>query len=81
MKCRSFANNTQIKPFTSLSHSSFLMALEKKSNTLTGGAKARVILQQCLSAKLQVQPPSDDQEAEYVDIGIYFLSLLFVFHV
>lgn len=50
------------------------MALEKcqqKSDRSSGGPKARVVLQQCLSAKLQIQPASDEQEAEYVEIGIY----------
>ncbi|KAI8514641.1 D-tyrosyl-tRNA(Tyr) deacylase [Branchiostoma belcheri] len=31
--------------------------------------KARVVVQQCLSARLQVKPPSDENEAEYVEVG------------
>eukprot|EP00057_Strongylocentrotus_purpuratus_P007458 XP_011661932.1 PREDICTED: probable D-tyrosyl-tRNA(Tyr) deacylase 2 [Strongylocentrotus purpuratus] len=30
---------------------------------------AKLVIQQCLSARLQVQPPTDDAEAEYVEIG------------
>lgn len=48
------------------------MSLEKcqqKSDRSSGAPKARVVLQQCLSAKLQIQPASDEQEAEYVEIG------------
>lgn len=31
--------------------------------------KARIILQQCLSAKLQVQPRTEEQEAQFVEIN------------
>ncbi|XP_071161594.1 D-aminoacyl-tRNA deacylase 2-like isoform X1 [Mytilus galloprovincialis] len=31
--------------------------------------KARTVLQQCLSARLQVQPKSDTEEAQFVEIG------------
>ncbi|CAH1264368.1 DTD2 [Branchiostoma lanceolatum] len=31
--------------------------------------KARVVVQQCLSARLQVKPPSQENEAEYVEVG------------
>ncbi|CAH1791742.1 unnamed protein product [Owenia fusiformis] len=34
-----------------------------------GLSNARVVMQQCLSARLQVKPPSDTSEAEYVEIG------------
>ncbi|XP_031554131.1 D-aminoacyl-tRNA deacylase 2-like [Actinia tenebrosa] len=34
----------------------------------TSGPCVRVIMQQCLSARLQVQPPSDQKPAEYVEI-------------
>ena len=33
------------------------------------GPVARVVLQQCLSAKLQVQPASEIQPAEFVEVG------------
>ncbi|XP_014681679.1 PREDICTED: probable D-tyrosyl-tRNA(Tyr) deacylase 2 [Priapulus caudatus] len=43
--------------------------------------KARVVVQQCLSAKLMVQPPSDDhaEEAKYVEIKrgvVLYISFL-----
>ncbi|XP_066279257.1 D-aminoacyl-tRNA deacylase 2-like [Branchiostoma lanceolatum] len=31
--------------------------------------QARVVVQQCLSARLQVKPPSQENEAEYVEVG------------
>ncbi|XP_032233105.2 D-aminoacyl-tRNA deacylase 2 [Nematostella vectensis] len=34
----------------------------------TNGPTVRVIIQQCLSARLQVQPPGDSQAAEYVKV-------------
>ena len=33
------------------------------------GPSIRIIIQQCLSAKLQVQPQRDGQEAQYVEVG------------
>lgn len=32
--------------------------------------KSRVILQQCLSAKLMVQPKTDTQDEEYVEVNV-----------
>lgn len=32
------------------------------------GSKARIVLQQCLSARLQVQPATEDTEAKYVEV-------------
>ncbi|XP_054758882.2 D-aminoacyl-tRNA deacylase 2-like isoform X3 [Lytechinus pictus] len=46
---------------------SFLMAEEKKSG-VTSNLKAKIVIQQCLSATLQVKPQSDGVEAEYVEI-------------
>lgn len=37
----------------------------KESQT---GSHARLILQQCMSAKLQTQPKTRDQEAEFVQV-------------
>ena len=34
-----------------------------------GEAKARVVLQQCLSARLMVKPASETEEAEYVTVS------------
>jgi hypothetical protein len=33
------------------------------------GPCIHMIIQQCLSARLQVQPPTDEQEAEYVEVS------------
>ncbi|XP_046545297.1 D-aminoacyl-tRNA deacylase 2-like isoform X2 [Haliotis rubra] len=33
------------------------------------GSNARIVLQQCLSARLQVQPATEDTEAKYVETG------------
>lgn len=30
--------------------------------------KARIVLQQCLSAKLQVQPRTEEQQAQFVEV-------------
>ncbi|XP_064602046.1 D-aminoacyl-tRNA deacylase 2-like [Liolophura sinensis] len=40
-----------------------------QSDTATSIIKARVVLQQCLSARLQVQPQTETSEAKYVEIG------------
>lgn len=34
-----------------------------------GGPAARTVLQQCLQARLQVQPAGEQSEAEYVQVG------------
>ena len=34
-----------------------------------GGVKARLILQQCLSARLMVQPETDSNPAEFVEVS------------
>ena len=34
---------------------------------------ARVVLQQCISAKLMVKPPTDNEEAEYVQVRIIYI--------
>ena len=41
------------------------------SNGMNGSPSVRVIIQQCLSAQLQVQPPSDGAEAESVEVSEY----------
>lgn len=33
------------------------------------GPQARVVLQQCLSAKLMVQPQTEEEAAKYVHVG------------
>ena len=38
------------------------------SNAVNGCPSIRVIIQQCLSAKLQVQPPTEDSDAEWVEV-------------
>eukprot|EP00058_Branchiostoma_floridae_P028085 XP_002613576.1 hypothetical protein BRAFLDRAFT_277371 [Branchiostoma floridae] len=37
--------------------------------TAEASPKARVVIQQCLNARLQVQPLSEEKEAEYVEVG------------
>ena len=37
---------------------------------------ARVILQQCLSARLQVKPADENSEAEFVEVSHFLLSYL-----
>ena len=37
-------------------------------NSEGGNCKARVVLQQCLSAKLMVQPASEETDAKYVEV-------------
>lgn len=39
------------------------------SNAVNGCPSIRVIIQQCLSAKLQVQPPTEDSDAQWVEIS------------
>ncbi|XP_052475766.1 D-aminoacyl-tRNA deacylase 2 [Carassius gibelio] len=39
------------------------------SESTENGLKARVILQQCLHARLQVKPPEEGSEAEWVEIN------------
>lgn len=39
------------------------------SNGVDGCPSVRIIIQQCLSARLQVQPPTDDKDAEWVQIA------------
>ena len=39
------------------------------SNAVSGSPSVRVIVQQCLSAKLQVQPPTDDKDAQWVEVS------------
>ncbi|XP_060081319.1 D-aminoacyl-tRNA deacylase 2-like [Ylistrum balloti] len=39
------------------------------SESANGAVKARLLLQQCLSARLQVEPASELEEAKYVEIG------------
>ena len=45
------------------------------------GPKARVILQQCMSAKLQVETETDDQPAQYVKVTniVQFKCIYFKF--
>ena len=38
------------------------------SNTVNGCPSIRVIIQQCLSAKLQVQPPIEGSDAQWVEV-------------
>lgn len=38
------------------------------SNAANGCPSIRVIIQQCLSAKLQVQPPTEDSDAQWVEV-------------
>ena len=38
------------------------------SNAVNGCPSIRVIIQQCLSAKLQVQPPKEDSDAQWVEV-------------
>lgn len=38
---------------------------------MNGSPSVRVIIQQCLSAELQVQPPSDGVEAQSVEVSEY----------
>ena len=38
------------------------------SNAVNGCPSIRVIIQQCLSAKLQVQPPTEDSDAQWVEV-------------
>lgn len=40
------------------------------AGSLDSGPQARVILQQCLSAKLMVQPSTDVEEAKFVHVGV-----------
>ena len=39
------------------------------SDGVNGSPSVRVIIQQCLSAELQVQPPSDGVEAHSVEVS------------
>ena len=41
------------------------------AENLPGCPKARIILQQCLSGKLQVRPSSENTPAEYVEVSAY----------
>ena len=41
------------------------------SNGMNSSPSVRVIIQQCLSAELQVQPPSDGVEAQSVEVSEY----------
>ena len=36
--------------------------------------KARIVLQQCLSARIMVQPAADTQEAKYVEVFAYLTT-------
>ena len=38
------------------------------SDAVNGCPSIRVIIQQCLSAKLQVQPPTEDSDAQWVEV-------------
>ena len=38
------------------------------SNAVNGCPSIRVIIQQCLSAKLQVQSPTEDSDAQWVEV-------------
>lgn len=38
--------------------------------------RGRVVMQQCLSARLQVKPPSDTEEAEYVEVSCQKLNMV-----
>ncbi|GAB1610787.1 D-aminoacyl-tRNA deacylase 2-like [Argonauta hians] len=40
-----------------------------RENNNNSSVKARAMLQQCLSARLQVQPKTEEKEAEFVEIG------------
>ena len=35
----------------------------------SAGPSVRVIIQQCLSARLQVQPPTENEDAQWVEVG------------
>ncbi|OWF45920.1 probable D-tyrosyl-tRNA(Tyr) deacylase 2 [Mizuhopecten yessoensis] len=39
------------------------------TESVIGAIKARMVLQQCLSARLQVEPGTECEEAKYVEIG------------
>lgn len=36
----------------------------------SGCPSVRVIIQQCLSARLQVQPPTENDDAQWVEVGV-----------
>lgn len=55
------------------------MSCENKCKSESANCvKARALLQQCLSARLQVQPKTDDKEAEFVEIGNYHPFVVFL---
>ena len=45
------------------------------SDGMNGSPSVRVIIQQCLSAELQVQPPSDGVEAQSVEVSEYLYGV------
>lgn len=47
----------------------FLVYIVAMSEKTDSGMKARVVLQQCLHARLQVKPPDEESEAEWVEVN------------
>ena len=45
-------------------------------NIEEGNCKGRVVLQQCQSAKLMVQPANEESEAKYVEVSTVVLANL-----
>ena len=45
---------------------------------MASSPKARILLQQCLSARLQVEPPSDEKDGVFVEVSSY-ISLFSMF--
>lgn len=40
------------------------------SSPMIGCPSVRIIIQQCLSARLQVQPPTENEDAKWVEVSV-----------
>ena len=47
-----------------------------KAASSSGGARGRVVLQRCLSARLMVQPATDDTPPQYVHINTGIIAFV-----
>ena len=48
----------------------FCSFTDMATNPNSGCPSVRVITQQCLSARLQVQPPTENDDAQWVEVGV-----------
>lgn len=51
-------------------HSLSIIFLGMASSSNSTCPSVRIIIQQCLSARLQVQPPTETEDAQWVEVGV-----------